>query len=83
MPLLANQPGVELRANLKSISHRCHLVEVAFVGELTKETIHLPLVCLQGGTVVKKISRAAGVKRTYRGTSPIRNCPPSRTAIRP
>ena len=42
-------PGVELRANLKSISHRCHLFEVAFVWELTKETIHLPLGCLQGG----------------------------------
>jgi len=39
-------PGVVLRANLKSISHRCHLLEVAFVRELTKETIHLPLVCL-------------------------------------
>ena len=32
-------PGVELRANLKSISHRCHLEEVASVWELTKETI--------------------------------------------
>ena len=42
-------PEVELRANLKSISHRCHLFEVAFVWELTKETIHLPLGCLQGG----------------------------------
>jgi len=42
-------PGVKLRANLKSISHRCHLFEVAFVWELTKETIHLPLGCLQGG----------------------------------
>ena len=42
-------PGVELRANLKSISHRCHLFEVAFVWELTKETIHLPLGCIQGG----------------------------------
>ena len=42
-------PGVELRANLKSISHMCHLFEVAFVWELTKETIHLPLSCLQGG----------------------------------
>ena len=39
----------ELRANFKSISHRCHLFEVAFVWELTKETIHLPLGCLQGG----------------------------------
>jgi len=38
-----------LRANLKSISHRCHLFEVAFVWELTKETIHLPLGCLKGG----------------------------------
>ena len=42
-------PGVELRANLKSISHRCHLFEVAIVWELTKETIHLPLGYLQGG----------------------------------
>ena len=42
-------PGVELRANLKSISHRCHLFEVAFVWALTKETIHLPLGCLQVG----------------------------------
>ena len=46
MPL---HPGVELRANRKSISHRCHLFEVAFVWQLTKETIHLPLGCLQGG----------------------------------
>ena len=44
-------PGVELRANIKSISHRCHLFEVAFVWELTKETIHLPLGCLQGGQI--------------------------------
>jgi len=47
------QPGVELRANLKSISHRCHLFEVAFVWEMTKETIHLPLGCLQGGMEVE------------------------------
>ena len=44
-------PGVGLRANLKSISHGCHLSEVAFVWELTKETIHLPMGCLQGGRV--------------------------------
>jgi hypothetical protein len=42
-------PGFQLRANLKSISHRCHFFEVAFVWELTEETIHLPLGCLQGG----------------------------------
>jgi len=45
----ANHPRVELRANLKPISHRCYLFEVAFVWEVTKETIHLPLGCLQGG----------------------------------
>ena len=44
-----HQPGIELRANLKSIFHRCHLFEVAFVWELTSETIHLPLGCLQVG----------------------------------
>ena len=36
-------------ANLKSISHRCHPILVAFVWELTKEIIDLPLGCLQGG----------------------------------
>jgi len=33
-------PGGNPGANLKSISHKCHLFEVAFVWELTKETIH-------------------------------------------
>ena len=42
-------PGVELTANLKSISYRCHLIEVAFALELTEETIYLHLGCLQGG----------------------------------
>ena len=42
-------PGGNPGANLKSISHRCCLFEVAFVWELTKETIVLPLGCLQGG----------------------------------
>ena len=32
-----------MRADLKSIFRRCHLLEVAFVWELTKETIHFPL----------------------------------------
>ena len=36
-------------ANLKSIYHRCHPILVAFVWELTEETIDLPLGCLQGG----------------------------------
>ena len=42
-------PVVELRANLKLISHRCRLFGMAFVWALFKETIHLPLGCLQGG----------------------------------
>ena len=37
-----------------SISHRCHLFEVAFVWELTKETMHLPLGCLQGGCFLSR-----------------------------
>ena len=36
-------------ANLQSISHRCYLREIAFEWELTKETMYLPLGCLQGG----------------------------------
>ena len=44
-----HHPGVDLRANLKSISLRCHLFEVSFVWELTKETMYLPLGCLQSG----------------------------------
>ena len=48
-PRYGNHPGGNPGANLKSISHRCHLFEVAFVWELTKETIDFPLGCLQGG----------------------------------
>ena len=42
-------PGGNPGANLKSIYHRCHPILVAFVWELIKETIDLPLGCLQGG----------------------------------
>ena len=45
--------GLESRAYLKSIFYRCHLLVVAFVWELTKETIHLPLGCLQGRVVLR------------------------------
>ena len=48
-PCEAPHPGGNPGANLKSISHRCHPILVAFVWELTEETIHLPLGCLQGG----------------------------------
>ena len=46
---LPAHPGGNPGANLKSISHICHPILVAFVWELTKETSHLPLGCLQGG----------------------------------
>jgi len=36
-------PRVEFRGNSESISQSCHLFEVAFLGELAKETIHVPL----------------------------------------
>ena len=38
---LGGNPG----ANPQPISHRCYLFEVAFVWELTKKNIHLPLSC--------------------------------------
>ena len=44
-----SRPGVELGTNLQSICHRCQPIRVACVWELTKETIHLPLGCLQDG----------------------------------
>ena len=42
-------PGGNPGENLRSTSHRCYLREVACEWELTKETIYLPLGCLQGG----------------------------------
>jgi len=41
--VINNHPGGNPGANLMSISHRCHPILVAFVWELTKETIDLPL----------------------------------------
>ena len=49
LPSLHIHPGGNPGANLKSISHRCHLFEVAVVWKLTQETIHLPVGCLQCG----------------------------------
>ena len=48
---LSLYPGGNPRANLRSMSHRCCLFEVAFVWDLTKETIVFPLGCLQGGSL--------------------------------
>ena len=56
---LSRHPGGNPWANLKSISHRCHPMLVAFVWELTKETIDLPLGCLQGGSIPRR-ARARG-----------------------
>ena len=42
-------PGGTPGANHESISHRCYLFEVAFVWEVTKEIVFLPLGCLHGG----------------------------------
>ena len=66
---LAAHPGVELRANLKSISHKCHLFEVSFIWELTKDTVHLPLGCLKGGS-------------PPRNSSPSRHCRSVRAGCR-
>ena len=49
--LETDNPG----ANLKPIYHICHPILVAFVWELTEETIHLPLGRLQGGMLSNEI----------------------------
>jgi len=64
-------------ANLKSISHRRYFFEVAFVWELTKETIHLPLGCLQGRVGESKglsVARDAVSDFTARQNSAISLC---------
>ena len=45
-----------MRANPQSISHRCHLRDVAFEWELTQGTIHLPLGCPQVGLFALRIN---------------------------
>jgi len=42
--VIANHPGGNPGANIKSISHRYYLRDVAFEWELTKQTVYLPLV---------------------------------------
>ena len=55
----SSHPGVEHRSKLNVFSHRCHLVEMAFVWELTEETIHVPMGCLQGGFGSWQAARSA------------------------
>ena len=46
---LLSHPGGNPGENRKSNFNRCHPILVACVWVLTKETIYLPLGCLQGG----------------------------------
>ena len=62
-----------MRVNVKSISHRCHLFDVAFVWELTKETIHLPLGCFQGGSGCDSVK---SLRSSYMGPYPQNFCVP-------
>ena len=57
---LEDNPG----ANRNPISHLCKPILVAFVWELTKETINLPLGCFQGGVeeVTGPSSRGRGAQ---------------------
>ena len=54
-PQIDTHPGGNPGENPKSISHRCHPILVAFVLELTEETIYLPRGCLQGGSACHKL----------------------------
>ena len=55
----STHPAGNSGANLKSISYRCYLREVASEWELTRETIYLPLGCLQGGEVTRGLRVAS------------------------
>ena len=70
-----SHPGVELRANLKSISRRCHPILLAFVWELTAETIDLPLSCLLRDVRV----RARGRRGALQGYLAHKKLPSPRT----
>ena len=52
---MPSHPGGNPGANRKSISHKCYRFEVAIVWEFTKETIVLPLGCLQGGSYQPRV----------------------------
>ena len=56
-----HHPGGNPGAYQKSIALRCHLREVEFEWELAKETIYLPLGCLQGGfSLQQRLQQQAG-----------------------
>ena len=65
---VSDHPGGNPEANLKPISHRCYLQEVRFEWDMTKETIYLPLGCLQGGLGLRPGSaRRRGAPAKWRG----------------
>ena len=64
----SSHPGGNPGANLKSISHRCHPILVEFVWKLTKETIDLPLGCLQGGLGSDRAQRIASPAAAHVGS---------------
>ena len=74
-----SHPGGRPGANLKSISHKCDLREVAFAWELTKETIHLPLGCLQGRIGPQEADALRAVVWRVQGCLAHKNPPPPRT----
>jgi len=71
--VLLPHPEVELR---ESISHRCHLFEVASAWDLAKETIHLPLGCLQSGTHTERPNLRSSDPRFTLPEIRIRICQP-------
>ena len=64
-------------ANLKSISHRCYLREVAFEWEWTKETFYLLLGRLQGGLHPSQLPLTSLQSDAWPGTRLLRNSLPS------
>ena len=60
---MSTHPQATQGQNLKSVSHRCHPILVAFVRELTRETIDLPLGCLLGGVSASDREITTGVAR--------------------
>ena len=78
-----SHPGVEMRAKRQSIFHRCHLFEVAFVWELTEETIHLPRCCFHVKRTHRqklKSRRPRGCTRASRSSATRPRCRPPLTA---
>ena len=57
-----NHSGDNPGENVKSISNKFYLRELAFEWELTEETIYLPLGCFQGGYPESRLSPYSHLK---------------------